>query len=155
MLLKISHTSTYHYDMPVPYALQRLKLTPQSCSTQQVHDWTVTCVGAHREVVYNDGYNNITELIRHERNAVQISITAHGTITTHDTNGVVGTDRTNTPLWVYGRQTDLTQPGDNIRKLADSVTRMRLTLRGLALGCALAGATLPPLERERARATAA
>ncbi len=121
MLLKISHTSTYHYDTPVPYALQRLKLTPQSCRTQQIHDWTVTCVGAHREVMYKDGFGNVTELIRHERNAVQISITAHGTVTTHDTNGVVGADPANTPLWVYGRQTALTAPGDNIRKLADSV----------------------------------
>jgi transglutaminase-like putative cysteine protease len=130
MLLKISHTSTYHYDTPVPYALQRLKLTPQTCSTQHVHDWAVTCVAAHREVIYNDGYNNITELIRHERNAVQISITAHGTITTHDTNGVVGADRMNTPLWVYGRQTALTLPGENIRKLADSVSTIspRLSL---------------------------
>ena len=35
------------------------------------------------------------------------------------------------------------------------VTRMRLTLRGLALGSALAGAALPPLATESARATAA
>ncbi len=125
MQLKISHTSTYHYDTPVPYALQRLKLTPPSGSTQQVHDWTVTCTGAHREVSYRDGYDNVAELIRHERNAVEISITAHGTVTTHDTNGVIGHDRTSTPLWVYSRQTALTLPGDNIRSLADSVASVK------------------------------
>jgi transglutaminase-like putative cysteine protease len=121
MQLKISHTSTYLYDTPVSYALQRLKLVPQSGPTQQVHDWAVTCSGAHREVSYRDGYDNIAELIRHERGAMKISITAHGTITTHNTNGVFGADRATTPLWVYGRQTELTMPGDTIRALAESV----------------------------------
>jgi transglutaminase-like putative cysteine protease len=124
MQLKVSHTSTYTYDVPVPYALQRLKLTPQTNRTQTVHDWTVTCRGANREVVYRDGYENSTELIRHERNATEISITAHGTVTTHDKNGILGPDKSNTPLWVYGRQTALTLPGGNIRKLADSVAGM-------------------------------
>ncbi len=121
MLLKISHTSTYRYDTKVPYALQRLKLTPQSNSTQMVHDWTVTCTGAQREVTYRDGYDNMVELIRQERNSVEISITAEGTVTTANTNGVIGHDKTGTPLWVYGRQTGLTTPGETIRKLADSV----------------------------------
>ena len=136
MLLKISHTSTYHYDTPVPYALQRLRLTPQSGRAQEVHAWTVTCKGAHREVEYRDGYDNVAELIRHERNAVEISITAHGTVTTHDTHGVVGPDRTNTPLWVYSRQTELTNPGDNIRGLAKLVasTGPRLGLLHALMG---------------------
>jgi transglutaminase-like putative cysteine protease len=124
MLLRISHTSSYAYDQPVSYALQRLRLTPQSGRTQKVHDWTVSCKGAHREAIYRDGYDNVSELIRHERSATEIIITAHGTVTTFDTSGVVGDDRTNTPLWVYSRQTALTLPGDNIRKLAKKVAML-------------------------------
>lgn len=121
MLLRIRHSSTYHYDLPVPYALQRLRLTPKSGRPQTVHDWTVACTGAAREVEYRDGYDNIAELIRHERNATEITITAQGTVTTIDTHGVVGPDSAGTPLWVYCRQTDLTKPGENIRALAHSI----------------------------------
>jgi transglutaminase-like putative cysteine protease len=122
MLLKISHTSTYHYDTPVPYALQRLHLVPQSNNAQTVHDWQVTCVGAHREVTYKDGFNNVTELVRHERGALEISITASGSVTTNDNAGVFGSDNINTPLWMYSRQTKLTQPGEEISALAGRIS---------------------------------
>ncbi len=122
MLLKISHTSTYQYDTPVPYALQRLHLVPQSNRAQTVHDWQVVCVGAHREVTYQDGFNNVTELIRNERGALEISITASGTVTTKDNAGVLGNDSTNTPLWMYSRQTLLTRPGEHIQALANTIS---------------------------------
>jgi transglutaminase-like putative cysteine protease len=125
MLLKISHTSTYHYDAPVPYALQRLHLVPQSNRIQTVHDWQVTCVGAHREVSYQDGFNNVTELIRNERGAREIAISAHGTVTTIDTSGVLGNDSVNSPLWMYTRQTNLTRPGENIQALATDISGTR------------------------------
>ncbi len=122
MLLKISHTSTYQYDTPVPYALQRLHLVPQSNNAQKVHDWQVTCVGAHREVTYKDGFNNVTELIRNERGALEISITASGNVTTNDNAGVFGSDNVSTPLWMYSRQTKLTSPGEQIKALAKTIS---------------------------------
>jgi transglutaminase-like putative cysteine protease len=121
MLLNISHTSTYTYDAPVPYALQRLRLTPQSNRSQTVHDWKVTCEGAQREVAYRDGFNNPTDLILVKPNALEMVITAHGSVTTKDTSGVLGDDKSNPPLWIYGRQTPLTMPGDNIKQLANDV----------------------------------
>jgi transglutaminase-like putative cysteine protease len=122
MLLKISHTSTYKYDVPVPYALQRLHLVPQSNGAQTVHDWQVSCLGAQREVTYKDGFNNVTELIRTERGALEISITASGSVTTIDNAGVLGADTVNTPLWMYSRQTRLTHPGEQIRSLATAIS---------------------------------
>ena len=46
MLLKISHTTRYHYDMPVPYALQRLRLIPRDGGTQTVRTWSLSVEGA-------------------------------------------------------------------------------------------------------------
>ena len=69
MLLKIEHESKYTYDAPVPYALQRIRLTPQTTRSQNVVDWHVNYHGAVREVSYRDGFGNITELVRSERNA--------------------------------------------------------------------------------------
>jgi len=34
MRLKITHTTEYVYDEPMPYALQRLRLTPQTGPSQ-------------------------------------------------------------------------------------------------------------------------
>ena len=121
MLLNISHTSTYTYDAPVPYALQRLRLSPQTNRSQTVHDWAVTCQGAVREVAYRDGFNNLTELILVKPDTIEMVITAHGTVTTKDTLGVLGEDKGNPPLWIYGRHTALTMPGDNIKQLAMDV----------------------------------
>lgn len=122
MFLKVSHTSTYHYDQPVSYALQRLRLTPQSCRTQTVHNWDVRFHGAVKEASFRDGFNNICELIRHERSALEISITAEGEVTTQETAGVYGEDRSPSPLWMYTRQTELTEPGIQIKGLCETVT---------------------------------
>lgn len=130
MLLTINHTSVYRYEHPAPYVLQRLRLTPQSGRTQTVHDWKVSCVHALPEASYRDGFGNIAELIRHERNATEIMITAKGSVSTHDNTGVVGEDNSATPLWVFARLTPLTAPGEAIagltRQMSPDLPRLEL-----------------------------
>lgn len=118
MLLKIKHVSEYVYSQPVPYALQRIKMTPQDSHTQKVHSWQIDCHGAAREVSYRDGFGNLTELVRHERNAHDVTITVGGTIETFDTSGVVGEQSGLTPLWTWLRNTPLTTAGTGVRALA-------------------------------------
>lgn len=140
MLLNISHTTTYHYDLPVVYALQRLRLTPQTNQVQTVHDWSVHYLGAVKEATFRDGFNNVCELIRHERNSHTISIVAEGKVTTHQGAGVFGEDRTLSPLWMYTRQTQLTEPGPQILDLAaaisgvsDRLAKLHLLMEKLSL----------------------
>ena len=45
MRLKINHTTEYHYDDPVQYSLQRLRLTPKSQPGQIVREWKTTVQG--------------------------------------------------------------------------------------------------------------
>jgi transglutaminase-like putative cysteine protease len=118
MLLKIKHVSQYVYEAPVPYALQRIKMTPQDSLTQKVHDWQFDCHGAAREVVYRDGFGNVTELVRHERNAHDVTITVGGTIETFDTAGIAGEVSGLTPLWTWLRNTPLTTAGPLVKALA-------------------------------------
>ncbi len=60
MRLKISHRTEYHYDEPVHYALQRLRLTPRGGPTQSVLSWAIDVTGAqggsalHRPVRQRD-----------------------------------------------------------------------------------------------------
>ena len=50
MKLKISHTTSYHYDLPVPYALQQLRLRPKSRPDQLVLSWEISIEGGERQV---------------------------------------------------------------------------------------------------------
>lgn len=120
MLLTIHHRSTYRYETPVPYSLQRLRMTPKSIRSQAVKNWAVECTGAIREVVYHDGFDNVCELIRHERNATEITILASGQVETCDLSGVAG-DEVKTAHWVYQRQTSRTAPGPKLLALKERV----------------------------------
>jgi transglutaminase-like putative cysteine protease len=45
MRLTISHKTQYHYDEPVHYALQQLRLTPKSRAGQKVLSWKTNIEG--------------------------------------------------------------------------------------------------------------
>ncbi len=63
MHLKISHTTEYHYDEPVQYALQRLRLTPITGVGQTVLGWQTLVDGAAMEVSYDDHFGNRVHLV--------------------------------------------------------------------------------------------
>jgi transglutaminase-like putative cysteine protease len=121
MRLKISHTTEYAYDEPVPYSLQRLRLTPVSGPTQKVLNWAVTVDGAKIETGYADQYGNRVELVSVEGAEHRITITASGEVETHDKAGVFGAHQGFCPLWLFLRETPLTTPGELVRNLAENV----------------------------------
>src|SRR3546814_9824056 len=50
MRLTVDHSTHYHFDGHVAYALQQLRLTPKERPGQQViHDWTVEVEGGSRD----------------------------------------------------------------------------------------------------------
>jgi transglutaminase-like putative cysteine protease len=118
MLISIRHTSRYHYDGPILYAVQRLRLWPQSVAGQTVHSWDVKMEGVAPEVSYVDGFGNRTELVRHIREHQEIVLTAAGIVETEDRAGVFGSVQGFAPIWLFDRVTPLTEPGEGIRALA-------------------------------------
>jgi transglutaminase-like putative cysteine protease len=121
VLLSISHTSTYRYDRPVDYAVQRLRLWPRSSAIQAVRDWKVDVVGASSELAYDDAFANRTELLRALPGTSEIVIHATGQVDTTDTAGVFGMGSGVFPLWVYLRQTVLTGVGEAVKALTGSL----------------------------------
>jgi transglutaminase-like putative cysteine protease len=121
MRLKISHTTEYLYDEPVPYSLQRLRLTPLGGPTQKVLNWAVTVDGAKIETGYLDQYGNRVELVSAEGAEHTIRIIATGEVETTDKAGVFGAHIGFCPLWLFLRETALTKPGKLIKELAKSV----------------------------------
>lgn len=118
MRIAIRHTSHYHYDQPVPYALQRLRLRPQSCAGQTVIDWQVTVDGVEPNVSYVGGMGNRVDFVRNERNMREIVIVAAGTVDTEDRAGIFGMVDSFAPPWIFERETPLTRAGERVRALA-------------------------------------
>ncbi|WP_137130440.1 transglutaminase family protein [Rhizobium sp. FY34] len=122
MRLTISHTTEYLYDEPVAYALQRLRLKPKDATTQKVLSWEVKVDGATQEAGYSDQFGNHVDLVSVVGGERMIRITAKGEVETIDRAGVLGQHQGFVPLWLFLRNTPLTQPGTLLRDLADSVT---------------------------------
>ena len=122
MRLKISHTTEYHYDDPVHYSLQRLRLTPKTQPGQVVRNWKTTVEGAHLEAGYSDHFGNHVDLVSTDAEQVTIRILAEGEVETEDRAGVFGPHQGFAPLWLFLRETPLTKPGKLVRDLAKATT---------------------------------
>ena len=118
MDLSISHTTRYVYDQPVSYALQRLHLRPADNRMQRVKDWEITVEGGRLELGYTDHHGNLTDLLTVDTGTTELSVTAHGTVETSDTAGILGPVYGIAPLWHFRRQTKMTEPDDRLRMLA-------------------------------------
>jgi transglutaminase-like putative cysteine protease len=118
MLLKISHTTSYHYDAPVPYALQQLRLRPKSRASQTVLSWSVDIDGGRKQVSFEDEHANTVDLISLDPGARDIVIHCSGEVEVTDTAGVIGKHTGYVPLWLFMRSTPLTAIGPQVRSIA-------------------------------------
>jgi transglutaminase-like putative cysteine protease len=121
MLLTISHATSYRYDAPVPYALQRLRIVPVSGPTQYVREWSLAIEGAREEVRFVDQFANDTRLLSVEGDPHEITITASGAVETRDTAGIFGMQYGFAPLWLFLRQTTLTAPGEGVGGICEGL----------------------------------
>ena len=80
MLLKIHHETSYHYDAPVDYALQQLRLRPKSRAGQAVNDWNLIIEGGSRELEFQDWHNNHVDLISIEPGRQEVRIRIEGAL---------------------------------------------------------------------------
>ena len=121
MLLKIKHVSQYAYSEPVSYALQHVRLRPKTRPNQVVLDWTVAFDHAREELTFEDPFHNTTTLVRAEPDTASITIECEGIVDTQSAAGIVGEHQGLMPLWLYQRQTSLTEPGPKLRAVARTV----------------------------------
>jgi len=121
MRLTISHETRYHYDAPVHYALQQVRLTPKSRAGQTVVEWRTTIEGGRRELEFEDQHNNHVMLVSFDSGQTEITIHSEGEVETADTHGIIGEHGGCAPLWYFERQTPLTGDGPNLRKLVKAL----------------------------------
>ncbi|SEV88480.1 Transglutaminase-like enzyme, putative cysteine protease [Cognatiyoonia koreensis] len=118
MPLSITHTTRYTYDQPVSYALQKVRLRPQSNPLQEVIRWDLSIDGGRIETSYRDHYGNHVDLVSADIDTQEMTITATGEVEVKDRAGVLGMVYGRAPLWHFTQETPLTTAGPLIAPLA-------------------------------------
>lgn len=119
MLLQISHESTYHYDEPMPFGLQQIRLTPVSQAGQEVLHWQTSVEGATKEVEFTDHHHNFVELFSFIEGDTTVHIRSSGEVDTSDTGGVLPGSAELCPVWLFQRNTELTHAGPLVGELTE------------------------------------
>lgn len=117
MRLHIVHRTSYHYDTPMPYALQRLRMIPKDSAGQRVVHWDTQVEGGSKQVEYIDHHNNHVELFSFNPDRHEVVIQCEGEVETSNHAGLVGQHGGSVPLWYFRRETPFTRAGTGIRRL--------------------------------------
>ncbi len=117
MRLTISHQTTYTYEEPQNYGLERIRLFPLTGPTQNIADWTVSLTGATKEADYEDHHGNRVWLAKITEDQTSLMIACQGTVEVNSGNGISSEQAGPVPLWYFQRPTTLTQPGVGIAAL--------------------------------------
>lgn len=117
MLIRVEHTTAYHYSEPLRSSTQYLRKTPLSGRTQSVEAWRLTCPGALL-TSWTDQYNNLCHTLTIAEPVADLEIKVSGLVRTRETNGVVGTAPNELPLEIYLRETPYTVCSASIRDFA-------------------------------------
>ncbi len=117
MRLTISHQTTYTYEAPQSYGLERIRLFPLTGATQTVVNWNVSLTGASKEAAYDDHHGNRIWLAKIDKDQTSLMIACQGTVEVAPGSGVSSPKPGRIPLWHFQRPTALTQPGAGTRAL--------------------------------------
>jgi len=114
--LRILHRTAYHYDEPVKYSAQALRLTPRHDGSQRVLSWGIHAPGRRIEQV--DAHGNLTHLLTVEGPHQDIEIVVSGSVEVAAEGALLPHDGALSPL-AYLAGTRLTAPDESIAKLAE------------------------------------
>jgi transglutaminase-like putative cysteine protease len=123
MLIAIRHRTDYHYERAFNHAVQSLRLTPPSGTTQHVIEWRIEMPGIETASNYHDSWGNLVHLVTPHGDVSDLSILVHGVIDTHDTGGVVGMTNEAALPPIFLRETPTTKPSKAIAEFARSSAR--------------------------------
>src|SRR5262245_57858490 len=115
MQLRILHRPAYHYDEPVKYSAQALRLTPRRDGNQRVLSWGIHAPGRRIEQV--DAHGNVTHLLTVEDPHQDIEIVVSGSVEVAAEGALVPHDGALSPL-AYLAGTRLTAADESIARLA-------------------------------------
>jgi transglutaminase-like putative cysteine protease len=115
--LKIHHRTAYHYDEPVKYSAQALRLTPRREGRQRTISWSMYAPGRRTEQI--DAHGNIMHLLTLEDLHRDIEIVVAGTVEVANGQEIIPHEGGLSPL-AYLPCTPLTSADDDVLTLATS-----------------------------------
>lgn len=121
MHLSIRHITTYSFDRPISYALQRGRLKPKDSAGQTVLKWQMDIENGAHELEYDDQHNNHVSLFSVDAGAEYVRITCTGEVETADNHGITGKQGGYVPLWLFERETELTGITPAIRSFCSDI----------------------------------
>ena len=110
-----------------------LRVTPSASSSQQILTWGITVQGGRSQLNYVDHHGNPVVLIELDGDQHQVGIEVQGEVETTDRLGVVGPHTGIAPLWLYLRNTRLTEPADGVERLLAGVGGARDAIHDVGL----------------------
>jgi hypothetical protein len=151
MRISIDHRLSVTPGQGVSQMVFHLLLTPPSGPTQTVESWSVEMPGIGNAGRFTDGFGNTAHLVNQSRPEGEIAIRVKGTVTTRDTNGVLGRPGGEPVPALYRRLTTLTKKApDFVERFREGQTSRLDTLHGLmaAVGESLG---MPPETSEQSQ----
>lgn len=116
MLLHIRHETCYHYDQPVQYSIQALRLTPRREAGLRLREWRISAPGRRRE--QTDAYGNTSHVLTLDQPHDEVRILAEGWVETDDACGAWIDEESALPVLAYLQETPLTRADAELRTLA-------------------------------------
>ena len=137
MRIRISHTTSYHYDQPARGVIQTLRLTPRNHDGQYVVGWRIDVSENCQLDQHEDAFGNITHVFTADGPFSELRLTVAGEVETQDTHGVVSGTVERFPPSLYLRETPLTRIDPAIADFAQAAHRdaggnVLQTMHGLA-----------------------
>lgn len=114
MRIRVSHTTTYHYETPPSSVTQTVRLTPRSDGNQYIVDWRIELSEDCQLTQIDDAFGNISHTFTAISPPRELRIHVEGLVDTQDNNGVLRNIVERFPPSLFLRTTPLTQPSDTI-----------------------------------------
>jgi transglutaminase-like putative cysteine protease len=110
MRIRISHATTYAYDLPPTGVTQLLRLTPRDHDGQHVIAWRIDLSEDCRLHQHEDAFGNIIHSFTAEGPFNTLTVEVAGEVDTQNSDGLVNGAVEKFPPQLYLRETPLTQP---------------------------------------------
>ncbi|HEX3708265.1 MAG TPA: transglutaminase family protein [Pseudolabrys sp.] len=120
MRIRISHATTYRYEMPPSSVTQILRLTPRNHDGQYVVAWRIDLSRDCNLHQHEDAFGNIIHSFTADGPFAELAIAVDGEVETQDTKSVVSGAVERFPASLYLRETALTHADSAIADLAQT-----------------------------------
>lgn len=119
MRIRIRHRTVYAFDAPMRWITQSHRLTPTTCASQKVVDWSVTAEGATFGAGFIDGGGDEIRTMTIAGPVERVEVVVEGTVETADSAGVLRGHRETIAPLVYLVSTPATRPSPALVELKD------------------------------------